>query len=76
MKTNKYACSYFGGKKKQTGAPHLFLPVTKLHTKKMLKTKEKSEIILEKSCYKSELGLDNNTELKLHHPNMALPKMY
>lgn len=30
------------------GAPHLFLPVMKLHTKKMLYTK--GEIILEKSC--------------------------
>lgn len=51
MKTNKYACSYFRGKKKQTGAPHLFLPLTKLHTKKMLlKIRKKvSEIILEKS---------------------------
>lgn len=63
MKTNKCACSYFGGKKKQTGAQHLFLSVTQLHTKEMLKIKEKSL---------SELGLGKSTELKSHHQNVAL----
>lgn len=72
---NKQICLliFFGGKRKQTGAPHLIVPVTKLHTKRMLQTEKESEVILEESCVINlELGLGYNTELKPHNPNIAV----
>lgn len=72
---NKQICLliFFGGKRKQTGAPHLILPLTKLHTKRMLQTEKESEVILEESCVINlELGLGYNTELKPHNPNIAV----